>query len=1023
MNRLADALKIRPGEERMAFLIIGMMLLTSTGFTLGTTGVDTLFFTRYGVDFLPYMYMALGLISFFITLGVTALLGRVRHEVLFIFLPVGMAVVLVAGWALVLTKLSFIYPILWIGIAILDSLINLLVWGLANMLCDTRQSKRLFPLFNTGRILGAVLGGFSTSFLVKWLGTESLLLVMAGTMLATFALSRLLVGQRSKQAVPSQSARKKKTGIITEMQRGFQFVRRSELMQLVSISAIMFSVLFFSIALPFSRAATNQFANEDALAGFLGAFNAVSTGGAFLASLFLANRLFARFGIMPMILVFPIIYLVGFGSLAIFDVFVVIIVFRFMQMLWMTGIASSAWQTMFNTVPLERRQQVRVFIEGVPSKAGTFIAGAILFFGEQAFTPQQLYLIGLVAAAITLIIIWRAGFAYKRALVDALRTGRPTLFTAQEGSFSAFQHDATALSVALEGLSHADPLVRRTSIEILGDLNEPKVQDALVSALDDPEHEVRLVALQSLARTGASSALLEVASHLHDPEPELRAQAVETLCQLTGYPGGLQTYLEPLLKDSDGFVRSRSAVGLLRLGPHDEARGLLRSMSMLGELDDRIHAIRAMAEWGDQEAFLLIENELNDKFAPSPVRRAAAIALGSCGSGVAASLLETLSDHDLAVRDGAIQGLAGLGPKTLDGVLGKLSEPASEDGALQVLEYLPVQEAEGKLREYAQERVTSALRYRNLSRSVRAHANNAPLELLADSLGDRARHDGLNALKAISLLNDHETITVAMDNLKSQDTSQRANALETLETIRDAGLVRPLLEIWEPVGTPSDNIDLDHILVKILEHEPDGWLRACGAFATDPKDFHLSSKVLSDLAEKDADEFVRGIAAHNLGIGKVMDTTASLSIMERILLLRRVPLLADLSPGDLKHVAAIATEHHFMDGEVIFEQDEQGDEMYVVVAGEVRVMIANGDDKDREVARRKVGETVGEMSVISGSVRSAKLVASGDIHVLCLDQKSFEGLLRERPEVSLAVMRMLCDRLRQVTQREDTQYD
>ena len=50
MNRLAEALKIRPGEERMAFLIIGMMLLTSTGFTLGTTGVDTLFFTRYGVD-------------------------------------------------------------------------------------------------------------------------------------------------------------------------------------------------------------------------------------------------------------------------------------------------------------------------------------------------------------------------------------------------------------------------------------------------------------------------------------------------------------------------------------------------------------------------------------------------------------------------------------------------------------------------------------------------------------------------------------------------------------------------------------------------------------------------------------------------------------------------------------------------------------------------------------------------------------------------------------------------------------
>ena len=1023
MNRLAEALKIRSGEERMAFLIVGMMLLTSTGFTLGTTGVDTLFFARYGVDFLPYMYMALGLLSFFITLGITALLGRVRHEKLFIILPVAMAGILVAGWALVLTKLSIIYPILWIGIAVLDSFISLLVWGLANMMCDTRQSKRLFPVFNTGRILGAVLGGFSTSLLVKWFGTESLLLFMAGTMLVTFVLSRLLIGQRGKQEVRSRRARRKKSGIITEMQKGFQFVRRSELMRLVSISAIMFSVLFFSIALPFSRAATIQFVDEDALAGFLGTFNAVSTGGAFLASLFLANRLFSRFGIMPMILVLPLIYLVGFGSLAIYNAFVVIIVFRFMQMLWINGIASPAWQTMFNPVPLERRNQVRVFIEGVPSKAGTFIAGAILFFGEQAFSPQGLYLIGLVAAAITLFIIWRAMFAYKRALVDALRAGRPTLFTAQEGLFSGFQHDATTLDVALEGISHIDPLVRRTSIEILGFLNEPQIQDALVSALDDTESEVRLVSLQSLARSGASSSLLEVASRLNDPVPEVRAGAVETICQLTKYPGGLKTYLEPMLKDSDGFVRSRAAVGLLRFGSHDEAQNLLRSMAVLGELDDRIHAIRAIAEWGDQEAFILIENELKDRYAPSPVRRAAAIALGSCGTVASAALLDTLSDSDLAVREGAVQGLAGLGPNTLDGVLGKLSDPASEDGALQVLEFLHVQKVEGKLREYAQERLASALRYNDLSRSIRTHAKNAPLELLADSLHDRARHDGLNALKGLSLLNDRDTITVAMDNLKSHDADQRANALETLETVRDAGLIRPLLEIWEPVETFSGDVELEKVLIKVLEQDTDDWVRACTAFATDPREFPSAVKILSDLAERDVDDFVRGIAAHNLKIGELMDTSASLSIMERILLLRRVPLLADLSPTDLKRVAAIATEQHFLDGEVIFEQDEQGDEMYVVVTGEVRVLVAHPGEPDREVAHRKVGETVGEMSVISGGVRSATLIASGDVHVLCLDQKSFEGLLRERPDVSLAVMRMLCDRLRQVTQRENAQYD
>lgn len=1007
----------------MVALVIGIMLFTSAGFTLGNTAVEALFFARFGVDFLPYMYMALGVLSFFITLGITALLGWVRHEKLYVTLPVAIAVVLVAGWALIFTGISLIYPILWLGMAVLDSLITLVVWGLASLMCDTRQSKRLFPLFNTGRILGAVLGGFGTSLLVNWTGTESLILVMAGTMLVAFVAGRALVGQRIRQEVRTRSARRAKPGIIAEMQRGYQFVRRSELMRLVSVSAILFSVLYFSIALPFSKAATAQFTDEDALAGFLGLFNAISTGAAFLASLFLANRLFARFGIMPMVLLLPVIYLVGFGTLAISEIFFIIVAFRFLQTLWITGIASSAWQAMFNPVPAERRDQVRFFIDGVPAKAGTFIAGAILFIGEQAFSPQQLYLVGLGAAVLTFLVLWRAGRAYKLALVDALRAGRPTLFTEEEEPFGGFQQDAATVEVALQGMTHTDPLVRRTSAEILGNLEGPRAQAALVAALDDLESDVKITSLQSLAHLQAAPAILEVVAKLDDPWAEVRAQAVETLCSLTGYPQGLKTHLEPILQDPDGLVRSRAALGLLQLGAHPAARDLLRSTAMVGSQDDRVSAIQAMAEWGDLEAFTLIEAELSDQYGPSPVRRAAAIALGSCGSKAEPLLLDTLADDDLGVREGAVLGLTRLGSQIMDGVLTKLSDPPSEEGALQVLERLPSLQAADDLRTYAQTRITSALRYHGLWQSVKTNATNGPLILLADSLRDRAQHDSLNALKAFSLLRDREPISVAIENLQSGEPVQRANALEALETVNDASLIRPLLGIWEPVETAQSDGHVAEILAVILEHEPDDWLRACAAFASITEEYPRANESLNKLAQSDPDPFVREIAAQNLRNGEPMETITSLSIMERILLLRRVPLLADLSPADLKRVAAIASEQHFLDGEIIFEQDEPGDEMYVVVNGEVRVLVKNEGRDNKEVARRRAGETVGEMSVISGSLRSATLAAAGDVHLLCLDQKSFEGLLRERPEVSLAVMRMLCERLRQASQREDAQYD
>ena len=191
----------------MATLVIGLMLFASAGYTVGNTGVEALFFARYGVEFLPYMYMALGLLSFFITLGITALLGRVRRETLYVVLPIVVAALLLGGWSLLFAKLDIVYPVLWLGMAVIESLNSLVIWGVASMMCDTRQSKRLFPLFNTGRILGSVLGGFGTSLLVKWIGTENLILVMFAAMLVIFALSRSLVGQKAQPEVRSRKRR------------------------------------------------------------------------------------------------------------------------------------------------------------------------------------------------------------------------------------------------------------------------------------------------------------------------------------------------------------------------------------------------------------------------------------------------------------------------------------------------------------------------------------------------------------------------------------------------------------------------------------------------------------------------------------------------------------------------------------------------------------------------------------------------------------------------------------------------
>jgi len=961
-SRLRTAFHIHAGEGRMAVLVIGVMLFKSAGFTLGSKGVETLFYTRYGVQYLPQMFLLSGVVSIFVFLGMTAVLGPIRRETLYVWVPIGVVCLTLVAWMALFSTWNGVYPILWLGKEIINSLVTLVVWGVAGTVCDTRQSKRLYPLFNAGSILGAVIGGFGTGILVDRIGTQNLMLVWAFILGLAFVLTRMLMRGRIPAGQLRPIRRKKRrSSPIHDMQQGFQFVRGSSLMAWVSLSVVLFSVLYRCIELPFARAATTQYLGDDrALAGFLGLFEGLSTAAAFLVSTLLANRIFARFGIMNALLAFPVIYLIGFGTITLLNGFALIIAFRFVQMLWLSGAADSAYQAMFNAVPSARREQVRAFMN-LPEQAGTILAGLVSIL----FTFHQLSVVGLVSAVAATLIIRRAGGAYNFALFDSLRKGLPTLFNAQQ------RPDAPALAAAADGMKNPDVLVRRISTEIIG--RHASEAGLLVSAIFDEDDQVRISALRGLVRLQASPALLDIASLLSDPQPALRAEAVDALRALTPFPRGLSVLLNPLLEDPDARVRVRAMVALLSADPHHPARIRLRQMSMLGEEDERILALHAFAEISDPEALMLFSNELQDRLAPVPIRCAAASALGTCGAQAIPPLIDALSCEQASIKASAAKALGKIGDESLSSVVTAVAKHDSEEGALLALNHLPAWKAADPVREYIKMRVDSSVRFEGLRLAIHPNANER-VRLLADSLHNRALRDGIFALTAAGLLTDRETISVAVKNLKSRN--QVSDALEMLETVKYAALLRPLSRIWEPGQGAPPALSLELVAAE-LKGEKDEWLRACAQFAME----------------------------------EPMETMTALSNMERILLLRRVPLLADLSPAELQSVAAIAMEQVFHDGEAICEQGETGDEMFVIVSGEARIVVRGSDGREKEIARRAAGEVVGEMSLISGGTRMASVIASGDVRTLCLDRPHFESLLRERPEVSLAVMRELCKRL------------
>jgi len=188
VNRAAAALGLLPGETTLAVTVTAVMLLTSTGAAMGGAATDALFFAHFDVAQLPLMYVALGAVTLAFTLAVSALLARPDRARLYAAIPLALGLVLVLERVLVATGAPWVFPAIWLAMNVVATLQGIVTWGVASSLTDTRQAKRLFPLFNAGRIGGSIVGGFGTTALAGVLHAENLIPIWAASLVAAFAL-------------------------------------------------------------------------------------------------------------------------------------------------------------------------------------------------------------------------------------------------------------------------------------------------------------------------------------------------------------------------------------------------------------------------------------------------------------------------------------------------------------------------------------------------------------------------------------------------------------------------------------------------------------------------------------------------------------------------------------------------------------------------------------------------------------------------------------------------------------------
>jgi HEAT repeat protein len=956
VSAVANVLRIRPGEGRMVGSVVALMFIASAGQTIGESGVNASFFDRIGPDALPVMYLLQGLTGLLAMLVLTGSLGRFDRRRAYVVMPALLAIAVVVERVIVASDVSWIYRVLWLTVAVATLVQSVYLWGTAGAVTDTRRAKRLFPLFGSGAILGSVIGGLLTGPLARAIGVGNLLLVWAGCLVATCLLAARVLGVRRTARARVRRVRRG-SSTLHDLADGLSFVRRSPLLMWMTAAGVLFSVLFYSLFLPFAQAATARYPDPEALAGFLGVFGAGVTIVAFAISILFANRLLAWLGAAAVIFILPVLYGGSFGILLASSALTTLVVTRAVVMVWLQGVASPAWETLVNVVPETRRDQVRAFISGGPSQTGTAIAGLVTLVGQEVLTSRQLATIGLAVAVLTVWVTWRIRGSYAGALVDALRAGRPTVFEGRpvEGSPVVLELDATAIGLALEASRDRDPRLRRLGVEMLSASDDARARADLAERTTDEDALVRAFAIVGLAGSGSLDTSV-LGRALGDEDPAVRLAAVEALADGSRAPLD-EDRMRSLEADPDPTVAAAVSVAMLE-GP-SRARAVERVRSLLaeGETELRIAAVRRLRTASADDVTSFVLPMLDD---PSPAVRTEAfrtLASAAPASAVVPAL-RALEGEDASLREAALGVLAGL----------------------DLAEHLPA------IDHVARSRAAAA--QHDLSVVGAIAPGGAETELLRTAVLERGRSHAVVALSAISLVSpDGDAMRLAIDNLRGSEPGQLANALETLEATGHRSIATPLIPLWEPTGDTAARRD---DWIELVADDPDPLIRSCV-------------------------ELVRTTDRRGDAMGR---SKTSMSPMERVLALRTIPLFEELSTADLRRLADIADERAFAEGEVISSEGEMGDELHLVLAGTVAVTRGSGGSAS-VVARRGPGDVVGEMSIITRSPRVASLVAEGDVRTIRIGRQDFESMIRERPDLSLAMMRVLAERLGAETRMPD----
>ena len=488
---MRDAFPLRRGEWGLGLFLYALLTLMVASDWVGKLGADSLFVKRWGVNYVPVMYIVTPIAMLAVSAMIFFFVDRVRRRTLLLWYVAGVTLLSVAiqGGVWIQGQLDYgwvVQPISYVFAHGVKETIYILFWVYAGNLYDAEQSKRLFPFFAGSVLVGKILGGAVGAGIAPLIHAENFIGAQAVGFMVCFLA--LVVYRGLPEGHGSRLAEERSKGIgasLKDSVDGYRAVASDRMLRTFGVGVffwyflMQFGNFLYLVGLDQSTAGTGT-GSEDLFSQlYASVYTSSSLVALFIQSVF-TGALLRRFGIARVLFVLPLWFLGSYAAATFNFNIITAIAIQLSERIVIPAIHRPASELVYSQVAAAIRPRARAFLSGGVNAFGNFAAALALLAGLQLHDNQLLLAVATGLSGVYFYNAWHMMRLFGRRIVENLTSIEPDIrFSAAE--ILATEHGAVPeeLLRSLDGTIPADvehgvrvALTRRGVLAVAADATE-----------------------------------------------------------------------------------------------------------------------------------------------------------------------------------------------------------------------------------------------------------------------------------------------------------------------------------------------------------------------------------------------------------------------------------------------------------------------------------------------------------------------------------------------------------------------